>query len=270
MRYFGKYSMLLLLTLFVMAPHVVFADAATDGSVVTSKLYVDNTMVKKSQGAGTNNANVGKTLVVNSGGNLELSATDPELTGNKVSGNSNDTIADYSSNSTKYTSAAAVAEYAVAKAQGTGTNNANVGKTMVVNSSGNLELSATTPELTGNKVSGGSNDTIADYSSNSTKYTSAAAVAQYAVAINQGVGTSNANVGKGMVINSSGNLEVGAVRPTVSQTNTGTSGYVVDSVALDNNNPTQINVTRSYVKIPVAAGAPSSNTPSAFAEIWLQ
>ena len=57
--------------------------------------------------------------------------------------------------------------------------------------------------------------------------------------------------------------------PTVNSANTGTSGYVVDSVALDANNPTQINVTRSYVKIPIAAGAPSTNTPTGFSEIWM-
>lgn len=36
------------------------------------------------------------------------------------------------------------------------------------------------------------------------------------------------------------------------------------------NNPSQINVTRSYVKIPIATGAPSTNTPTGFVEIWFQ
>ena len=30
------------------------------------------------------------------------------------------------------------------------------------------------------------------------------------------------------------------------------------------------NVSAQYIKVPVAAGAPSSNTPSSFAEVWLQ
>ena len=61
-----------------------------------------------------------------------------------------------------------------------------------------------------------------------------------------------------------------AAAPTVSSADTGTGGYVVNSVAMDSTNPTQVNVTRSYVKIPVAAGAPSTNTPTGFSEIWLQ
>lgn len=63
---------------------------------------------------------------------------------------------------------------------------------------------------------------------------------------------------------------ISAASPTVSTVNTGTDGYVVNSVAMDATNTKQINVTRSYVKIPVAAGAPSTNTPSSFAEIWFE
>ena len=43
--------------------------------VLTSRAYVDNADAQKvniAQGVGTNNANVGKTLIVNSSGNLEL------------------------------------------------------------------------------------------------------------------------------------------------------------------------------------------------------
>lgn len=63
---------------------------------------------------------------------------------------------------------------------------------------------------------------------------------------------------------------ISAASPTVSTVNTGTDGYVVNSVAMDATDTKQINVTRSYVKIPVATGAPSTNTPSGFAEIWFQ
>lgn len=63
---------------------------------------------------------------------------------------------------------------------------------------------------------------------------------------------------------------IGAANPTVSQSNTGTEGYVVNSVAMDPTNPKQINVTRSYVKIPISSGTPSTNTPSGFAEIWFE
>ena len=48
---------------------------AIANQVITSQTYVDNQDALKvniAQGVGTNNANVGKTLVVNSSGNLEL------------------------------------------------------------------------------------------------------------------------------------------------------------------------------------------------------
>ena len=53
----------------------VFALNAYANTVLTSQTYVDNADAQKvdiAQGVGTNNANVGKTLVVNSSGNLEL------------------------------------------------------------------------------------------------------------------------------------------------------------------------------------------------------
>ena len=53
----------------------IITTAAFADTTVTSKQYVDNRDALKvdiAQGVGTNNANVGKTLVVNSSGNLEL------------------------------------------------------------------------------------------------------------------------------------------------------------------------------------------------------
>ena len=62
-----------------------------------------------------------------------------------------------------------------------------------------------------------------------------------------------------------------AANPTVSSSDTGTGGYVVNSVAMDTTNPSQINVTRGYIKVPVSTGAPSSNnTPSGFVDIWFE
>ena len=118
MRLFYKGSVLILAALFIAVPHVALSD---DGTVVTSKLYVDSTKVAINQGAGTNNANVGKTLVVNSSGNLELSSAalpnmaNIEMTTNKLDGGTGNTVAGNSSNTTKYTSAKAVADYAIQK-----------------------------------------------------------------------------------------------------------------------------------------------------------
>lgn len=53
----------------------IVATGAFANQVVTSQAYVDNADARKvdiAQGTGDNNANVGKTLVVNSSGNLEL------------------------------------------------------------------------------------------------------------------------------------------------------------------------------------------------------
>ncbi len=79
----------------IIAINSVFAN-----TVVTSRTYVDNQDALKvniAQGVGTNNANVGKTLVVNSSGNLELGTVDvptlPEGTaGNVVTYDSNGDI----------------------------------------------------------------------------------------------------------------------------------------------------------------------------------
>lgn len=45
---------------------------ASADTIVTTQSYVTGYAVAKNQGTGTNNANVGKTLVVNNSGNLEL------------------------------------------------------------------------------------------------------------------------------------------------------------------------------------------------------
>ena len=62
-------------TLLLTAIVSVLTTSAFASNIVTSKTYVDNRdnlKVDIAQGVGTNNANVGKTLVVNSSGNLEL------------------------------------------------------------------------------------------------------------------------------------------------------------------------------------------------------
>ncbi len=80
------------------------------------------------------------------------------------------------------------------------------------------------------------------------------------VAVNQGA----ANVGKTLVVNSSGNLVLGDKQTAPSSGVA--AGKVLTYTSTDANN----NVSASYIKVPVATGKPSSNTPSAFAEIWIQ
>lgn len=84
------------------------------------------------------------------------------------------------------------------------------------------------------------------------------------------------NAGKGLVVNASGNLALANIlqaigTPTnVISNGAGTNdGYVVKNVAVNADGKT-IDVTRDTVKVPVASGAPSSNTPTSFAEVWIQ
>lgn len=157
MRCLNKVRKFSMITLLAAAPSFGFAEERS----VTSQSYVDAQDALKvniAQGSG----NVGKTLVVNSSGNLELSANSisGDLSGkedvsNKLNGTSTSgqKIGDLTAGSSAgqdqvmYPSAAAVKEYAVKIAQGTGLNNANVGKSLVVNSSGNLELGTVIPQV---------------------------------------------------------------------------------------------------------------------------
>lgn len=91
------------------------------------------------------------------------------------------------------------------------------------------------------------------------------------VSIGQGTGTNNENVGKGLIVNSSGNLALANILQAISaptDTITANDGYVVKSVTTSDNKT--ITVVRDTVKVPVASGAPSSNTPTSFAEVWIQ
>lgn len=125
------------------------------------------------------------------------------------------------------------------------------------------------------------------------------------VAINQGVG----NSGKAMIVNDQGNLAPADINalpngsanqvlqytnnawtattmdstPTTSSQKPVTSGgvknYAIQQPASASEGQVLTYGTGAtassrpvagYVKVPVATGAPSSNTPSAFAEIWIQ
>ena len=172
MYYSRKLREFSLVALLIAVPSLAFAD-----TVVTSQAYVDMqdaTKVSIAQGTGTNNANVGKTLVVNSSGNLVLSdsALGTDLSGkedvsNKLNGTSTSgqKIGDLTAGSAAgqdqvmYPSAAAVKEYSVAKHQGT------QNQVLQVDSSGNLVpvTMDTTPTASSNKpVTSGGVKTYAD------------------------------------------------------------------------------------------------------------
>ena len=403
---------------------------ASAEAVLTSQAYVDSQDALKvdiAQGSG----NAGKVLVVGNDGSVTLSSStiSSDLSGkedvsNKLNGTSTSgqKIGDLTAGSAAgqdqvmYPSAAAVKEYAVAKHPGVGTNNANVGKALIVDSSGDLALGDvdalppgsanqviqyngtnntwdavtmdTTPTDSSNKpvTSGGvydavntkqnkipaGNFTFEDMSlpglvattdsagvtgevglirawdvigQDSTDYdniasaigidtTDLAAIDSMATswgfvefmlankqdvlggdsstngkvvtatdnagsvnykAIDSNVTDSSenlitsggvynalngkvdvaqgsANAGKGLVVDSGGDLALANILQAInSATNNLTSGdgYVVKAVTLNSDNKT-VDVTRDTVKLPVSSGAPSSNTPSGFAEIWVQ
>lgn len=84
------------------------------------------------------------------------------------------------------------------------------------------------------------------------------------------VAQGSGNAGQGLIVNSSGNLALANILQAINSTDsiTASDGYVVKSVTTTDNKT--VTVVRDTVKIPVASGAPSSNTPTAFAEVWVQ
>lgn len=82
----------------------------------------------------------------------------------------------------------------------------------------------------------------------------------HTVAVAQG----SANEGKTLVVNSSGNLVLGDKQTAPS------SGVAEGKVLTYTGNNVNTNVSAAYIKVPVATGNPNSNTPTGFAEIWIQ
>lgn len=173
-----KSNILMMVALSVIAPRFAFAD---DGTVVTSKLYVDSTKVAINQGTGTNNENVGKVLVVGNDGNVAL-GTDSDTT---------------------YT--------------------ASDGITLTNGNFTNSGVRSVATGATEGTVAVNTNGTTADVTVN---------------------GFANKQAKPASVAN----------------------GQVLTYTGSDANS----NVSASYIQVPVASGAPSSTTPTAFAEIWLQ
>ena len=279
-----------IIALIAAMPSLALAEA-----VLTSQAYVDSQDALKvdiAQGSG----NAGKVLVVGNDGSVTLSSStiSSDLSGkedvsNKLNGTSTSgqKIGDLTAGSAAgqdqvmYPSAAAVKEYAVAKHPGVGTNNANVGKALIVDSSGDLALGDVDalPAGSANQViqyNGTNNtwdavtmDTTPTDSSN--KPVTSGGVYD-AVNGKVDIAQGSANAGKGLVVDSGGDLALANILQAInSATNNLTSGdgYVVKAVTLNSDNKT-IDVTRDTVKLPVSSGAPSSNTPSGFAEIWVQ
>ena len=135
MHIFDRACVFSLVAILIVAP---FVASATE--IVTTKEYVDQTTVQKYQGTTENDVttlHTGDILQVNATGNLErvtpasapasgsvvpitaggvyTAVNGKEDTSNKLDGSTNNTIADYPTNDTKYISAKAVAGYSIQK-----------------------------------------------------------------------------------------------------------------------------------------------------------
>lgn len=164
----------------------------------------------------------------------------------------------------------------VDKDQGT----ANAGKALVVNASGVVE-----PGTIDALPAGTAANQVLQYTNNAwtpTNIDTTPTTGHNQPVTSGGVATAldgkvdvaqgTANTGKGLVVNASGNLALANILQAIgTPTNsiTANDGYVVKNVAVNADGKT-IDVTRDTVKVPVASGAPSSNTPTSFAEVWIQ
>ena len=309
MYYSRKLREFSLVVLLIVVPSLAFAD-----TVVTSQAYVDMqdaTKVSIAQGTGTNNANVGKTLVVNSSGNLELGTVAgllPSGTSNQVlqhngtnwTSTTMDTTPTASSNKpvtsggvktyadSKVSSSATISDTATATAPNEKAvydaldgkldkNTAITGatKTKITYDSNGLvtagadlvasdipDLSATY-EVKSNKVQ--TIDTTLQ-SGKDSNYPSQAAVESYVTAqasnvITQSITNSDTTHAP------SGDAVYDALNDKQTKPSSGVAnGKVLTYTGTDAN----ASVSAAYVNIPVSSGAPSTNTPSSFAEVWIQ
>ena len=311
MYYLRKLGGFSLVALLAVVPSLAFAEG-----VLTSQAYVDaqdNLKVSIHQTTGTNNSNVGKTLVVDSSGDLVLDTIDA-----LPSGSANQVL-QYNGTNSAWESVgmdAAPTQSSVKPVTSGGVYNALQSATAVsnfvenainsnvtdkapaeqavynaLNAKQDKQIGAAPVDTTSNSTDAGkilvvgndgkiavgvAVDTTPTQSSNN--MVTSGGVYDYAVPVHYGVGTDSANVGKGLIVNSSGDLALSNIlqaiaNPTTAITNGSVSssndGYVVRSVVVNADGKT-INVTRDTVKIPVAAGAPSSSTPTDFAEVWVQ
>ncbi|MBO4745712.1 MAG: hypothetical protein J5613_01410, partial [Alphaproteobacteria bacterium] len=189
-------------------------------STVTSKGYVDATFIS---GIGTGTSD-GTISVTQNGSTSDITVKNVQTTGNLVQ---NATGLSSSSTDTTYPSAKLVYESI---------------KDLDENVIESVQVNGTALNITNKAV-------------NITNMTGATS----SVAGTAGLVPAPAAGDEAKFLRGDGTWGTAAANPTVSSSDTGTGGYVVNSVAMDTTNPSQINVTRGYIKVPVSTGAPSSN-----------
>ena len=263
----------LALPLCLAMPSVVFAD-----TILTSKEYIDANTVAINQGTGDSDANVGKTLVVNSSGNLELGTTGNVFFGTSPTGASSKTKIVNVSGLTKIIPGTVIV---VTPGNTSSTSGSSLkvdgfdddvypmrykGAALTTTTEAKVWL-ADTPSIwmfdgsVWNFVGQGQYNTNTTYSAFTGATASAAGkaglVKKPEIADREkflkGDGTWSdvtVDVSDKQTIPSSGVAE----------------GKVLTYTGADANE----DVSAAYIKVPVATGIPSSNTPTGFAEIWIQ
>ena len=257
-------------------------DNLTDTDLYTSAAAVAEYAVPKYQGTGTNNANVGKALIVGNDGNLGLGSVDAF-----PAGQSNQVL-QYNSTASEWQAVdidtAPTAGHTVPVTSGgiktaldgkqpiTGvSDNYQIGmaggtwKTLrpgtnvgiAVDGTDNTKVNITVDQATSFTNVGGTGATAAD----NEKLPQAIAVKNYA---DSKIANTLTNGDTSHAPNS--DLVYDALDAKQTKPSSVASGQVLTYSGNDAN----ANVTASYVKIPVAAGTPSTNTPTNFVEVWIQ
>lgn len=269
MYYLRKCGGFSLIALFIMAPSLVSAD-----TIVTSQTYVDlqdATKVDKAQGV----ANAGNVLVVGNDGNVTTAASNTIGDANVIEGvqvNGTDLAID-ANKKVNINTAGGVASggtnlvtggqvYSALPTTMTGADGTNAGTSGLVPA----------PTATDNTKFLNGAGQWATPTDNNTTYTGSDGITLTGTNFtNSGVRAVATGTTAGTVsVNTDGtSVDIAVNGFTDKQTKPSTgvaNGKVLTYTGTDAN----ANVSAAYVTVPVASGAPSSNTPTAFAEVWVQ
>ncbi|MBO4700634.1 MAG: hypothetical protein J5620_02700 [Alphaproteobacteria bacterium] len=277
--------------------------AGQDQVMYPSAAAVKEYAVAKNQGVGTNNANVGKALVVGSSGVLELGNVSVDISGKQpvstatsvgVAGGTWKNLAD--GTYTTVTTGAnnvnidvnATTDGTLANADSGETDFAKIPTAGAVKTYVNNALPTTMTGANGTNA-GASGLVPAPAATDNTKFLNGAG--QWAVPTDNNTtytgsdgvtltGTNFTNSGVRAVatgstagtvsVNTNGTSADVAVNGFANKQTKPSTGVANGKVLTYTGSDANANVSAAYVTVPVAAGAPSSNTPTAFAEIWVQ
>ncbi|MBQ6736156.1 MAG: hypothetical protein IJQ90_01565 [Alphaproteobacteria bacterium] len=273
--------------------------AGQDQVMYPSAAAVKEYAVAKNQGVGTNNANVGKALVVGSSGVLELGNVSVDISGKQpvstatsvgVAGGTWKNLAD--GTYTTVTTGAnnvnidvnATTDGTLANADSGETDFAKIPTAGAVKTYVNNALPTTMTGADGTNA-GTSGLVPAPTATDNTKFLNGAG--QWATPTtytgSDGVtltGTNFTNSGVRAVatgttagtvsVNTNGSSADIAVNGFTDKQTKPSTGVANGKVLTYTGTDANANVSAAYVTVPVASGAPSSNTPTAFAEVWVQ